>query len=109
MTSQPVHHLAIDEAERRARSSARWETAPETTFAMTDEDHDRWLASYHPPTAEELSYAPVPGPPAGVDSWFHWASERGRRCRGWTCPKAFKTSDVSVGAKRILHCIERHD
>lgn len=43
---------------------------------MTDEDHDRWLASYHPPSADELSYAPVPGPPAGVDSWFHWASER---------------------------------
>lgn len=69
-------HVSLDEAERRARAAVRWETAPETTFAMTDEDHDRWLAAYTPPSAEELAYAPVPDPPSGFDTWPHWASER---------------------------------
>ena len=43
---------------------------------MTDDDHDRWLASYQPPSPAELAHAPVPDSPAGFDSWFHWASER---------------------------------
>ena len=104
-----LHHLAIDEAERRARSGARWETAPETTFAMTDEDHDRWLASYHPPTRDELSTRPCPGRPSGSTRWF----QLGERALADAAADATCTSvqdaDVSVGAKQILHCIERHD
>jgi predicted kinase len=71
-----LRHVSLDEAERRARAAARWETAPDTTFPMSDEDHDRWLASYHPPSQDELSHGPVPDPPTGFDTWLHWASER---------------------------------
>jgi cytidyltransferase-like protein len=84
-----LHPVTLDERERRARAGARWESAPETTFPMTDEDHDRWLASYHPPTDQELAGAPAPAPPAGADNWLHWASER------WpTLPRLDEHGDV---------------
>jgi predicted kinase len=71
-----LHHLSIDEGERRTRASWRWETAPETTFPMSDEDHDRFVALCSPPSAAELSYAPIPDAPSGYESWFAWASRR---------------------------------
>lgn len=71
-----LHHLNIDEAERRARARARWETAPETTFPMSDDDHDRFLDLCLPPSAAELSYAPIPSAPAGCADWFDWAARR---------------------------------
>ncbi|GHJ46840.1 hypothetical protein Cs7R123_41820 [Catellatospora sp. TT07R-123] len=71
-----LRYLKIDESERRARASRRWREHPETTFPMTDADHDRFLALCQPPTAAELDQAPVPAPPSGFDSWQHWASAR---------------------------------
>ncbi|HEY1488646.1 MAG TPA: hypothetical protein VGF84_21220, partial [Micromonosporaceae bacterium] len=49
---------------------------PESTFPMTDADHDQFLALCQPPAAEELAYAPIPAPPSECDSWQQWASER---------------------------------
>jgi predicted kinase len=69
-------HLSIDEDERRTRSTLRWQSAPGTTFPMSDADHDRFVALYRPPSAAELSYAPVPDVPDGYESWFDWASRR---------------------------------
>lgn len=71
-----LRHVSIEEMERRARARSRWESAPDTTFAMSDADHDRFLALCRPPSPEELSYAPVPDSPPGFGSWFHWASAR---------------------------------
>jgi predicted kinase len=50
-------HVSLDETERRARATSRWTSAPATTFRMSDADHDRFLASYQPPSPTELSYA----------------------------------------------------
>ncbi|REG00648.1 putative kinase [Asanoa ferruginea] len=69
-------YLEIGEDERRARASRRWIEMPGSTFPMTDADHDLYLASFHPPTPEELAYAPIPDPPPGVGSWLEWASQR---------------------------------
>lgn len=66
----------VDETERRARATRRWQDAPATTFAMSDADHDRFLAAYRPPSEAELSYAPIPHPPNGFQSWPHWAEQR---------------------------------
>lgn len=71
-----LQHLSIDEDVRRARATLRWETAPETTFPMSDADHDRFLDGYVPPSAAELSDAPIPTAPPGFASWFDWASRR---------------------------------
>ena len=71
-----LHHLAIDEQERRKRATRRWETAPETTFPMTDGDHDQFLALCKPPSAAELSDAAIPAAPPGYEDWFDWASRR---------------------------------
>lgn len=71
-----LQYLSIEEGERRARVSSRWETAPETTFPMSAADHDRHFASFTPPSVAELSSAPIPNPPAGYEDWFHWASMR---------------------------------
>ena len=71
-----LRHLGIDERERRNRAARRWESAPETTFPMSEADHDGYVARYQPPTPSEQSYGPIPEPPAGFESWFHWASSR---------------------------------
>ena len=71
-----LEHLEVDEAERRARADRRWETEPDTTFPMTADDHDRYLAQIQPPPAAEVAYGQIPDPPGGHDSWFTWASER---------------------------------
>jgi len=71
-----LQYVTIDEEERRARATSRWESAPETTFPMSDADHDRFLALCMPPSAAELSYAPIPDAPSGFENWFHWASHR---------------------------------
>ncbi|SNS63136.1 Predicted kinase [Asanoa hainanensis] len=71
-----LSYLEIPEAERRSRASRRWDERPESTFAMTDADHDRFLELFQAPTADELSYGPMPAPPAGFDSWPRWASYR---------------------------------
>ena len=36
---------------------------------MTDADHDRFLALFQSPTADELANAPLPRQPAGFESW----------------------------------------
>ena len=69
-------HVSIDEAERRARATTRWKTAPETTFPMSEADHDQFLALCVPPSPAELSYAPIPDAPSGFESWFEWAADR---------------------------------
>jgi len=71
-----MEYVQVTEAERRARCDRRWLGAPETTFEMTDEDHDRFVALCRPPTQDELAYAPVPDPPVGFVTWSHWASAR---------------------------------
>jgi len=71
-----LHHVSIDEHERRARAKRRWETAPETTFPMSDDDHDQFLVLCKPPLAAELANAPIPMVPTGYDDWFDWASRR---------------------------------
>ncbi|GAB3596525.1 AAA family ATPase [Angustibacter peucedani] len=71
-----LEHLVVDEAVRRARCDQRWLEAPETTFEMTAADHDRFAEQCQPPTAVELSGAPLPVPPEGFASWPAWASSR---------------------------------
>lgn len=67
---------AADEPERRRRAERRWAETPEETFPMSAADHDRFLAHYQPPTAEELGYAPIPRPPDGAPDWRSWACGR---------------------------------
>jgi predicted kinase len=71
-----LRYVCVDEAERRARATARWETAPETTFPMSEDDHDQFVALCIPPSPAELSYAPIPEAPSPFENWFDWASDR---------------------------------
>ena len=61
-----LEHVEVDEVERRARCTRRWREAPGTTFEMTDEDHDHFVAHFQPPSPDELALGPVPPPPAGT-------------------------------------------
>jgi predicted kinase len=70
-----VHYLTLPEAERRRRASVRERQAPDETFAMTDEDHERFRALFSPPTAHELD-GPLPPPPDPFESWPAWAAAR---------------------------------
>jgi predicted kinase len=71
-----MEYVKIDESERRARCDRRWLQAPQTTFEMTDGDHDRFVGLCRPPTENELFQGPIPEPPPGFVSWPHWASDR---------------------------------
>jgi predicted kinase len=71
-----LHYVTLPERERRERATARWREAPEETFAMSVADHERFLASFTPPTPAELRGSSLPPPPAPFDSWPAWASDR---------------------------------
>ncbi|QIM23017.1 ATP-binding protein [Phycicoccus sp. HDW14] len=71
-----LEYVHADEDERRHRAARRWQESPETTFEMTDADHDRFLAFIELPREAELGYGPLPPPPAGHATWSHWASAR---------------------------------
>lgn len=66
-----LHDLRVDEPARRARAAERWEREPATTFAMGEDDHDRFLDLYRPPSPAELAYDPVPAPPPGSGGVGH--------------------------------------
>ncbi|MFZ2015244.1 MAG: ATP-binding protein [Nocardioides sp.] len=71
-----MEYVHVAESVRRARCDRRWAEAPETTFEMSAEDHDRFVSQCRPPTEVELSFVPAPEPPAGFESWLHWASHQ---------------------------------
>jgi predicted kinase len=71
-----LHYLVLTEAERRHRATARWHEAPAETFEMTHEDHERFRASFTPPTTDELQGRLLPAPPIPFESWPAWASDR---------------------------------
>lgn len=71
-----LEYVHTSEVERRRRATTRWLQAPETTFDMSDADHDHFLASIELPNDEELNNGPVPPPPQGHDTWSGWASWR---------------------------------
>ena len=71
-----IEYLELPEAERRARCDRRWAQAPETTFEMTSEDHDRFVSLCQPPSASELANGPIPRPPLAFETWPQWASDR---------------------------------
>ncbi|WP_404349964.1 AAA family ATPase [Phycicoccus jejuensis] len=67
--------VRASEEERRRRARQRWLDHPETTFEMTEADHDRFLAAVRLPD-DELAGGPLPAPPDGHATWHGWASER---------------------------------
>jgi predicted kinase len=71
-----LHYLQLSEDERRARAATRWRTTPGETFEMTASDHDRFLESFDPPSAEELAGTTMPKPPSPWSSWTAWAADR---------------------------------
>lgn len=78
-----LRYVKIAESERRARASRRWREHPESTFPMTDADHDRFLALCQPPTAKELAHAALPAPPSGSRVGNSGPANAGRYCRVW--------------------------
>ncbi|MGC4110147.1 MAG: ATP-binding protein [Nocardioides sp.] len=71
-----LEYLVVPEAVRRERCDRRWRDAPETTFEMTADDHDRFFDLCQPPTPNELAHGPIPDPPDGCATWARWASSR---------------------------------
>ena len=71
-----IVHLELPEEERRARATRRWQEAPETTFEMSEADHDRYQTMVTPPSPVELAGGPAPAPPDPFPTWLAWASDR---------------------------------
>lgn len=71
-----MEYLTVDESIRRRRSAHRGQTQLDTSFRITETDHDQSLTLFQPPTRDELAYAPIRDPPAGFLSWSQWATVR---------------------------------
>jgi predicted kinase len=71
-----LHYVTLPEDERRRRATARWHEAPEETFALTADDHERFRRSFTPPGPDELRGGSPPPPPTPFESWPAWASDR---------------------------------
>ena len=71
-----LHYVTLPEDERRRRATARWREAPEQTFEMTLDDHERFRTLFTAPTTDELQGCSPPPPPAPFESWPAWASDR---------------------------------
>lgn len=71
-----LEYVHTREDERRRRATARWLEAPDTTFEMTDADHDHFLASIELPSRNELGNGAIPPAPPGHAGWPTWASWR---------------------------------
>ena len=69
-------YLPIDADEQRGRVEARFATAPQTTFAMTDTDLTQWRAQFQEPDEEELLSSEPGLPPDGFASWEDWTATR---------------------------------
>lgn len=68
--------VEVEEAVRRRRALQRWLEAPETTFEMTEAEHDAYQAAFRRPTDDELTAATVPPCPADAGTSGAWASQR---------------------------------
>jgi len=71
-----MEYVEVPATVRHARCDMRWVESPETTFAMSSTDHDRFLSTFQPPTTSEQAYGPVPNPPEGNKTWAAWASRQ---------------------------------
>lgn len=69
-------YLAVDGAEQRRRIRVRFAEAPGSTFAMSDDDIDRFSAQFQIPDRDELTSSKIDEPPAGHSTWKAWASVR---------------------------------
>jgi predicted kinase len=71
-----VIYLPVDKDVQRARIAHRQETAPHTTFPMSQADIDLWWKQFQTPDAAELGGDDIPGPPVGWPGWPEWAADR---------------------------------
>lgn len=68
-----VVYLPVDRDVQWSRIQARWDSAPDTSFPMAEEEIDRWMASFEVPDADELSGGFPSSPPSGDETWLDWA------------------------------------
>ncbi len=71
-----LHFIDLPEAERRTRATARWKADPSSSFAMSPDDHDRYVNLFQAPTDAEIRATHQPEPPQGHSSWLAWAATR---------------------------------
>ena len=71
-----VIYLPIDHEEQLRRVKERFDTAPHTTFVITEAELVRWRNQFHEPDEQEIQ-SPEPGPlPDGFASWDAWTVNR---------------------------------
>jgi predicted kinase len=71
-----VVYLPVARDVQRTGIAYRQETAPHTTFPMTEADIDSWRTRFQKPDAAELGGGDISGPPPGWPSWLEWAADR---------------------------------
>lgn len=71
-----LHYVTLPEDERIKRATARWREAPEETYELTLDDHERFRTLFTPPTNDEFQACSPPLAPVPFESWPAWASDR---------------------------------
>lgn len=69
-------YLPIGPVEQRRRVTARWASAPESTFELRPDDLDAYEAVFDEPDERELEAVGLDRPPAGYASWRSWMARR---------------------------------
>jgi predicted kinase len=64
-----VVYLPVEHEEQRRRVSARWLTAPEQTFRMSDAELAQWRTQFQAPGDAELRGAEIPPVPPAYATW----------------------------------------
>jgi len=68
-----LHYVTLPEDERRTRATARWRGAPEETFEMTLNDHERFRTLFTPPPTDDsrscATRAPAPSVSSASCAW----------------------------------------
>ena len=71
-----MHFVDLPESARRHRAATRWQADPDSSFEITEEDHERFAITFQPPTQDELDATRLPAVPDGLESWLTWAAAR---------------------------------
>lgn len=72
-----IRYFVLTVAEQRERLDRRQAEAPNTTWAMPDDELAEWAGIIEPPTAGELDGSePLDEPPGGYSTWQEWRNGR---------------------------------
>lgn len=94
--------VPVDRMTQSDRVLRRWQTTPEQTWHITQDELDHWRTMLAEPDAEELAGHYLTEPPAGI-GWSAWIAARWPTALGVsTMPRSAPTTDQGLAADQAV-------